>query len=82
MAHTDIAGGAMHCYITPPLPPPIIPKSTTCETCLKEDVCMYKEELNKAIKDIADIADRTNVFIETDIRCCKWTRKPDSYMKD
>ena len=46
-----------------------------CDTCNKEDVCMYKEATNKVIKDIADILDFTNVFIDTDIRCKKWSGK-------
>ena len=44
-----------------------------CDTCNKADVCKYKEVLNKAIIDIAGIADRVNVFIDTDIRCKKWS---------
>ena len=44
-----------------------------CDTCIKEDVCMYKEELNKAIKDISEISDHINVFIDTDIKCKKWS---------
>ena len=43
-----------------------------CDTCSKEDVCMYKEELAKAVKDIMQISDRTNVFVDTDVKCKKW----------
>ena len=43
-----------------------------CNTCSKEDVCMYKEELAKAVKDIAQILDRTNVFVDADVKCKKW----------
>lgn len=46
-----------------------------CENCDKEDVCMYKEECIKAIKDILDIESRTNVFIKTHIDCKKWSKK-------
>ena len=46
-----------------------------CNTCNKEDVCMYKEELAQAAKDISQISERTNVFIDTNIRCKKWSGK-------
>lgn len=44
-----------------------------CNTCIKQDVCMFKSECIKAAKDISLIAERTNVFIDTDIRCKKWS---------
>ena len=50
-----------------------------CDTCSKEDVCMYKEELAKAVKDIMQISDRTNVFIDTDVKCKKWLGKVINY---
>ena len=46
-----------------------------CDTCCKDDVCMYKEELAKAVKDIMLISDRVNVFIDTDVKCKKWLGK-------
>ena len=46
-----------------------------CDTCSKEDVCMYKGELAKAVKDIMLISDRVNVFIDTDVKCKKWLGK-------
>ena len=46
-----------------------------CNTCSKEDVCMYKGELAQAAKEIAQISDRINVFINTDIKCKKWLGK-------
>ena len=46
-----------------------------CDTCSKEDVCMYKEELAKAVKDITQISDRINVFIDIDVKCKKWLGK-------
>ena len=46
-----------------------------CENCDKEDVCKYKEECMKAVKDILDIESRTNVFIITNINCKKWSSK-------
>lgn len=48
-----------------------------CENCDKEDVCIYKEECMKAVRDILDIESRTNVFIRTNINCKKWSGKPD-----
>ena len=50
-----------------------------CDTCDKEDVCMYKGECAQAAKDISLIAERTNVFIDTDIRCKKWSGKVSNY---
>ena len=46
-----------------------------CENCTKEDVCKYKEECMRAVKDILDIEDRSNVFIKTEIRCKRWDGK-------
>ena len=46
-----------------------------CDTCIKEDVCMYKAELAQAAKEISQISERTNVFIDTDIKCKKWSSK-------
>lgn len=50
-----------------------------CDTCDKEDVCMYKGECAQAAKDISLIAERTNVFIDTDVRCKKWSGKVANY---
>ena len=46
-----------------------------CENCDKEDVCMYRDECMKAVKDILDIEERTNVFIKTHIECKKCSKK-------
>ena len=46
-----------------------------CDTCSKEDVCMYKEELKKTVKDITQILKCKNLgneFIDADIKCKKW----------
>ena len=53
--------------------------SRICDTCCKDDVCMYKEELSKAVKDIMLISDRVNVFIDTDVKCKKWLGKVVNY---
>ena len=50
-----------------------------CDTCSKEDVCMYKEELAKVVKDIMQISDRTNVFVDIDVKCKKWLGKVVNY---
>ena len=50
-----------------------------CDTCNKEDVCMYKGELAQAVKEIAQISERKNVFIDIDIRCKKWSGKVSDY---
>lgn len=46
-----------------------------CNTCTKEDVYIYKGECAQAAKEITKISERTNVFIDTDIRCKKWSGK-------
>ena len=50
-----------------------------CDTCNKEDVCMYKGGLAQAAKEITQISERVNVFIDTDIRCKKWSGKVSNY---
>ena len=54
-----------------------------CNTCYKEDVCMYKGELAQAAKEITKISERENVFINTRIICSKWLgttiTKPNIY---
>ena len=66
-----------------PIPSVKSPKSDNgdriCDTCSKEDVCMYKGECAQAAKDISLIAERTNVFIDTDIKCKKWSGKVSNY---
>ena len=65
-----------------PMPNVKRPKSDgdrICDTCNKEDVCMYKSELAQAAKEITQISDHENVFIDTDIRCKKWSGKVSNY---
>lgn len=50
-----------------------------CDTCNKEDVCMYKGELAQAAKEITQISERTNVFIDIDIKCKKWSGVVSNY---
>lgn len=59
-----------------PMPKTNRTEERICENCDKEDVCKYKEECMKAVKDILDIESRTNVFIRTHIDCKKWSEKP------
>ena len=40
---------------------------------------MYKGELAQAAKEITQISERKNVFIDTDIRCKKWSGKVLNY---
>lgn len=63
----------------PEVKPPAINGDRICNTCNKEDVCMYKGELVRAAKDIAQISERVNVFVDTDIRCKKWSGKVNNY---
>lgn len=59
----------------PSVKPPSNDCDRICNTCIKQDVCMFKDECTKAVKDIRLIAERTNIFIDTDIRCKKWSGK-------
>lgn len=58
---------------------PIDSGDRICSTCNKEDVCMYKAELEQAAKEITQISERTNVFVDVDIRCKKWSGKTVNY---
>ena len=59
----------------PNVKPPASNGDRICDTCNKEDVCMYKGELAQVAKEITQISERKNVFIDTDIRCKKWSGK-------
>ena len=63
----------------PNVKPPANNGDRICDTCNKEDVCMYKGELAQAAKEITQISERVNVFIDTDIRCKKWSGKVSNY---
>lgn len=63
----------------PSVKPPANNGDRICDTCNKEDVCMYKDELVRAAKEITQISERINVFIDTDIRCKKWSGKVSNY---
>lgn len=44
----------------------------TCNSCIKEDVCSYKEEFLRAETDIQTIENRDEIFMDNIIRCSKW----------
>ena len=67
------------CDIPINIKPPATNGDRICNTCNKEDVCMYKSELAQAAKEITQISERTNVFIDTDIKCKKWSGKVSCY---
>ena len=68
------------CNITvPEVKPPASNGNRICDTCNKEDVCMYKGELSKAAKEITQISERKNIFIDTYICCKKWSGKVSNY---
>lgn len=53
----------------------LIPKRNNdriCNTCAKEDVCMYKGELARAAKEINKLSEGENLFVDVDIKCKKW----------
>jgi hypothetical protein len=43
-----------------------------CDNCAKKDVCMYRTALERAVTDINTISGRSDVFIETHIKCIHW----------
>ena len=47
-------------------------ENKVCDTCIKEDVCLYKNECKAAVDAINDISSKKNVFIDTAIKCKKW----------
>ena len=63
------------CNIPMPSVKPLDNGDRLCGTCVKEDVCMYKMGCAQAAKEITKISERENVFIDTDIRCKKWSGK-------
>ena len=78
--HDDSKLPRTNCNIPmPSLKPPVSNGDRICDTCNKEDVCMYKGELAQAAKEITQISERVNVFIDTDIRCQKWYRGVSNY---
>ena len=63
----------------PNVKPPANNGDRICDTCIKADVCMYKGELAQAANEITRISERKNIFINTDIRCKKWSGKVSNY---
>jgi len=59
----------------PSVKSPVVNGDRICNTCDKEDVCMYKAELIQAAKEIAKISEQPNIFINVNIRCKKWSGK-------
>lgn len=65
-----------NCNITMPnVLPPQINNGKICNTCNKEDVCMYKDELEQAVEKITKISEGENLFIDVNIKCKKWSGK-------
>ena len=78
--HDDSKLPITNCNIPMPnVKPPASNRDRICDTCDKEDVCMYKGELAQAAKEITQISERKNVFIDTDIRCKKWSGNVSNY---
>ena len=66
-----------------PMPDVIKPLASNgyriCNTCNKEDVCMYKDECAKAVSDIQDILDIAPHLVVADVKCKKWSGKVVNY---
>ena len=78
--HDDSKLPRTNCNIPMPnVNPPASNGDRICDTCSKEDVCMYKGELSQAAKEITQISECVNVFIDTDIHCKKWSGKVSNY---
>ena len=63
----------------PNVKPPSSNGDRICDTCIKADVCMLSSDLHNAVDNIKEISERTGVFIDTDIRCKKWSSKVSNY---
>ena len=63
----------------PNVKPPANNGDRICDTCIKADVCMLSSDLHNAVDNIKEISKRTGVFIDTDIRCKKWSGKVSNY---
>lgn len=48
-------------------------KIGTCATCCKEDVCAYKDVVQKTMNDIMTIANNSEITILAKISCSKWS---------
>ena len=58
----------------------LLEKGNKGETKLSdEEIDKIAGTLSKAAKDIAEISDRKNVFIDTDIKCKKWSGVVSNY---
>ena len=44
----------------------------SCESCNHSEVCMYKEDFQKAYKEIHNIGERDGVFIQVIVNCKHW----------
>ena len=44
-----------------------------CDTCTKEDVCKYKEEITQVSRDIMEITRKKSELLRTSVCCGKWT---------
>lgn len=48
--------------------------SKICDTCIKEDVCKFREEFIDTVNKIGKIQEETNL-VQTDISCKKYNKK-------
>ncbi|MCI9004438.1 MAG: hypothetical protein HFH39_04200 [Lachnospiraceae bacterium] len=59
-----------------------------CDTCTKEDVCKYKEEVTQAGRDIMEITRKKSELLKTAVCCGKWSgkihnlRNPNGSLRD
>lgn len=63
----------------PPVKPPASNGDRICNTCNKEDVCMYKDECAKAVSNIQDILDIIPHLVVADVKCKKWSGVVSNY---
>ena len=47
-------------------------RNGTCSTCCKEDVCAYKEAVQKTINEMTTLANNSEISILAKISCGKW----------
>ena len=61
----------------PPVKPPLNNVGHTCNSCDKEDICKYKEEMLHVMKEISQIQERNGLFTIS-IECDRYSEKNES----
>ncbi|MEY8515352.1 hypothetical protein AALC25_00220 [Lachnospiraceae bacterium 29-84] len=57
-------------------------KNKLCDSCTKEDVCKYKEQVTQAGRDIMAIAGMKNKLLKLKMDCEKWSGVDIAYRQE